>query len=129
MNSVSAIDPLVVRLLDFIRKREEGERVFVTHRLTTWIKNFLGQRVHRARKLAGLSVDVKLDGVRHAFGTCGIAAARDIKTLSVLTGHTGTNFSRMANFAVHTTRPARSFDVEAFDRGDLNPYREFNNDA
>jgi integrase len=87
------LDPVVVRLLEFIKNREEGDRVFVTHRLTPWTKDSLGHRVRRARELAGLPDDVKLYGVRHAFGTRGIIAGCDIKTLSVLMGHTDTKMT------------------------------------
>ena len=58
----------------------------------------LGHRVRRARELAGLPDDVKLYGVRHAFGARGIIAGCDIKTLSVLMGHTDT---KMTEHYVH----------------------------
>lgn len=90
---VIPMDPVVVRLLQSIRKRNEGEVVFLTHRKTPWHKDNLGLRIRRARQAAGLQDDVKLYGVRHAFGTRGIIAGCDIKTLSVLMGHTDTKMT------------------------------------
>lgn len=87
------LDPVVLRLLRFIRKRDEGERVFQTHRRTPWNRYSLGRRILRARQAAGLPDDVKLYGLRHAFGTRGIIAGCDIKTLSVLMGHTDTKMT------------------------------------
>lgn len=78
------LDPVVVALLKSIRKREEGERVFLTHRKTAWNRYSLDRRIPRARTAAGLPDDLKLYGTRHAFGTRGIIAGCDIKTLSVL---------------------------------------------
>ncbi len=90
---VIPLDPVVVRLLQSIQRRNEGDRVFLTHRKTAWNKDNLGHRIRRAREVAGLPADVKLYGVRHAFGTRGIIAGCDIKTLSVLMGHTDTKMT------------------------------------
>lgn len=79
---VIPLDPVVIRLLQSIRERAEGERVFLTHRGTPWNRFNLELRIRRARAVAGLPEDVKLYGTRHAFGTRGIVAGRDIKTLS-----------------------------------------------
>lgn len=87
------LDPVVVRLLELIKKRNEGERVFVTHRGTPWNTDSLGHRVRKALEVAGLPDDAKLYGVRHAFGTRGIIAGCDLKTLSVLMGHTDTKMT------------------------------------
>ena len=87
------LDPVVIRLLKWIQKREEGERVFLTHRKTPWNRFNLGLRIRRARTAAGLPDDLKLYGTRHAFGTRGIIAGCDIKTLSVLMGHTDTKMT------------------------------------
>lgn len=87
------LDPVVIRLLQLIRKRGEGERVFQTHRGTPWNRYNLGLRIRRAREAAGLPDDLKLYGTRHAFGTRGIVAGCDIKTLSVLMGHTDTKMT------------------------------------
>ncbi len=90
--------PVVVRLLRFIKRRNDGETVFLTYRLTPWTKSTLAQRVKRARRIAGVPEDAKLYGVRHAFGTRGIVNGVDIKTVSELLGHTTT---RMAEHYVH----------------------------
>jgi integrase len=47
------LHPVVVRLLITIRRRDEGERVFVNHRRTPWNKSNLALRVQRARLKAG----------------------------------------------------------------------------
>ena len=87
------LDSVVIKLLTSIRKREEGERVFLTHRKTPWNRYSLGLRIRRAKMVAGLPDDLKLYGTRHAFGTRGIIAGCDIKTLSVLMGHTDTKMT------------------------------------
>ena len=87
------LDDVTVRLLKFIQIRQEGDRVFQTHRKTAWNRYSLGLRIRRAREAAGLPDDLKLYGTRHAFGTRGIIAGCDIKTLSVLMGHTDTKMT------------------------------------
>ena len=87
------LDPVVVKLLTSIKKRNEGEFVFYTHCFTPWNRFNLGLRVRRARKKAGVSDEVKLYGVRHAFGTRGIVNGLDIKTLSTLMGHETTTMT------------------------------------
>jgi len=90
--------PTVVRLLRSIRRRNEGEIVFLTSRRTPWNRYNLGLRFRRARKKAGIRDDAKLYGVRHAFGTRGIVNGCDIKTLAELMGHTTT---RMTEHYLH----------------------------
>jgi len=88
---IIALHPSAIRLLARIRRRGEGEYVFVNHRRTPWNKNSLALRIKRAREKAGLPDDVKLYGVRHAFGTRAITnGSVDLKTLSELMGHTTT---------------------------------------
>jgi site-specific recombinase XerD len=88
----------VVKLLKSIKKRREGEHVFLTYRLTPWNRFSLGLRVRRAREKAGIPDDAKLYGVRHAFGTRGVVNGCDIKTLAELMGHTTT---RMTEHYLH----------------------------
>ncbi len=92
------IDPVVLRLLRSIKKRNEGEIVFLNHRLTPWTKNSLALRLRRARRTTGVPEEVKLYGIRHAFGTRAVIKGVDIKTLAELLGHTTT---RMAEHYVH----------------------------
>lgn len=84
---VIPLHPVVLKLLITIRKRNEGERVFLTYRKTPWNKNSLGLRVRRAREKAEIADDAKLYGIRHQFGTRAILNRVDIKTLSELMGH------------------------------------------
>ncbi len=95
---VIPLHPIVVRLLMAIRKRNEGEYVFLTCLHTPWDKNSLGQRLKRARKRAGVSEEAKLYGVRHAFGTRAVVQNVPLKTLAELLGHTTT---RMTEHYVH----------------------------
>lgn len=90
--------PVVEKLLRAIQRRGEGNRVFVTWRKTPWDRHTLGHRLRRARDQAGLADDVKLYGVRHAFGTRAIMVGVDIKTVSELMGHTTT---RMTEHYLH----------------------------
>lgn len=92
------LHPVVLKLLNWLHRRGEGEYVFLTHRKTRWTKNSLVLRVARARKKAGVSNDAKLYGIRHAFGTRAIVAGVDLKTTSALMGHTTT---RMTEHYVH----------------------------
>jgi len=95
---VIPLDRVAVKLLTWIRKRSEGDHVFLNHRKTPWNKDSLALRVSRAREKAGVSADAKLYGVRHAFGTKAIVAGVDLKTVSELMGHTTT---RMTEHYVH----------------------------
>lgn len=94
------LHPVVMRLLTWIKRLDEpGEVVFLTHRRTPWNKNSLAIRVQRARELAGIPDDVKLYGVRHAFGTRAVVnGGLDIKTVAELMGHTTT---RMTEHYLH----------------------------
>lgn len=87
------LHPVVVKLLISIKKRNEGEFVFVNHRRTPWNKFNLALRVRRARLKAGIPADAKLYGTRHAFGTRAIINGVELKTLSELLGHTTTRMS------------------------------------
>lgn len=95
---VIPMHPIVVRLLQSLQERGDGERVFLTWRKTPWDKNSLGHRLRRAREAAGVPEDAKLYGTRHAFGTRAIVNGVDVKTLSELLGHTTT---RMSEHYVH----------------------------
>lgn len=90
---VIPLHPVVVKLLIAIRRRNEGERVFLSHCKTPWTKNSLAIRFRRARRKAGLSEDAKLYGTRHAFGTRAIVNGVALKTLAELLGHTTTRMS------------------------------------
>jgi integrase len=93
------LHPVVLKLLISIRRRNEGERVFLTYRKSPWNRNSLALRVRRAREKAGIPDDVKLYGIRHQFGTRAILNHVGIKTLSDLMGHTNV---RMTEHYVHT---------------------------
>jgi integrase len=96
---VVPMDPIVVKLLRWIKRLEQpGEHVFLTFRKTPWERHNLSHRMRRARQAASLPADVKLYGVRHAFGTRGVMNQCDLKTLSALMGHTTT---RMTEYYVH----------------------------
>jgi integrase len=92
------IHPVVEKLLRVVQRRGEGNHVFVTWRKTPWDRHTLGHRLRRARDKAGVPADVKLYGVRHAFGTRAIMVGVDIKTVSELMGHTTT---RMTEHYLH----------------------------
>jgi integrase len=87
------LHPVVVKLLIWIRKREEGDLVFLNHRRNPWNKSNLALRMQRAREKAGIPLDAKLYGTRHAFGTRAIVNGVDLKTLAELLGHTTTRMS------------------------------------
>ena len=72
--------------------------MFLTYRLTPWHRSTLSQRIVRARRKAKIPEDVKLYGLRHAFGTRAITSGVDIKTAAELMGH---NSTRMTEHYVH----------------------------
>lgn len=92
------LHPVVIKLLDHIRRRNEGDLVFTNFRGTPWDKNSLGLRVRRARKRAGIPENRTLYSTRHAFGTRAVTNGVDIKTLAELMGHATT---RMTETYVH----------------------------
>jgi integrase len=85
---VIPLHPIVLRLLAWIQRQDEGKRVFLTHKKTAWNKDTLAQRLRRAREAAGVPDDVKLYCTRHAFGTRGVMNGVDLKSLSAVMGHT-----------------------------------------
>ena len=95
---VIPLHPVVIKLLKWIRRQNDGDFVFLTHRKTPWTKDSLALRVARAREKAGVPDDAKVYGMRHAFGTKAIIAGVDLKTLSELMGHTTT---RMTEHYLH----------------------------
>jgi integrase len=95
---VVPLDPVVAKLLYWLRARSDGPRVFVHCRNRPWTKDTLAQRVRRARLAAGIPEDATLYGLRHAFGTRGVVNGCDLKTLSTLMGHTTT---RMTEHYLH----------------------------
>ena len=84
------LHPVVLKLLRVLQRRNESTFVFVNRRRKPWDKDTLSLRLRRARDAAGIPADAKLYGVRHAFGTRGILNGCDLKTLSLLMGHTDT---------------------------------------
>ncbi len=95
------LDLVIVKLLRFLKARDEGEHVFVTFKKTPWTKDTLVQRMIRARTKAGVSNEAKLYGIRHAFGTRGVLRGLDLKSLSAVMGHTTT---RVTERYVHIAR-------------------------
>jgi integrase len=93
------LHPVVLKLLIQIRRRREpGNRVFLTHRKTPWNRSNLSLRVRRLRAIAFIPDDAKLYGLRHGFGTRSIHNGVDLKTLAELMGHSTT---RMTEHYVH----------------------------
>ena len=88
MPRIIVLHPVALKLLLWIKSRQEGSHVFLTFRGSPWNRHSVALWVRRARKAAGIADDAKLYGVRHAFGTRAIANGCDLKTLSVLMGHT-----------------------------------------
>ena len=95
------LDPVIMKLLRFLKTRDEGEHVFLTFKKTPWTKDTLVQRMIRARTKAGVSNEAKLYGIRHAFGTRGVLRGLDLKSLSAVMGHTTT---RVTERYVHIAR-------------------------
>ncbi len=92
--------PLVIKLLKRIHEQQPlaTKNVFLTARKTPWDRWNLGHRMRKLRDTADLPNDVKMYGIRHAFGTKSVLNGVDIKTLSELMGHTTT---RMTEHYIH----------------------------
>ena len=90
--------PVVVKLLIHLRKRSQGEHVFLNERGNPWNRCSLSLRIQRCRRRQGIPDDAKLYGVRHQFGTAAIVRGVDIKTLAHLMGHQST---RMTEHYLH----------------------------
>ncbi len=89
----------VIGLLTTIRRRNESDEfVFVKPKGKPWARNSVQQQLRRLRRHLGLADDVVLYGLRHRFGTESIKAGIDLKTASVLLGHSTT---RMAEHYMH----------------------------
>lgn len=92
--------PVVMRLLEWIRRQPGADQVHVFHnaRGNPWHRSALALRIRRLREKIGLPTRVKLYGLRHLFGTNSILAGNDIKTTAELLGHTSV---KMAEHYVH----------------------------
>jgi integrase len=88
MPRIVPLHPVIVRLIKVLRARNESDFVFVNRWQRPWKKDALCLRLRRARTASGLPDDAKLYGVRHAFATRSLMAGNDLKTTSVLLGHT-----------------------------------------
>ena len=84
--------PIAARLVAYLIRNQfpDQERVFVNARGTPWTRYALSCRMKRLRSSLGLPADCKTYGLRHKFGTDGVKNGVEIKTLSVLMGHTNT---------------------------------------
>jgi integrase len=80
--------------------RPDSEHVFLNADCRPWTKEGLGRHFWRLRGRLGLPPDAKLYGCRHRFGTEAVKAGVDLKTASVLMGHTTT---RMTEHYIHVT--------------------------
>ena len=87
------LHPVIIKMLVYLRRYATGDHVFTTFRGTPWNRSSLSLRVQRARKVAGISDDMKLYGIRHQFGTKAIVNGVDLKTLAELMGHTTTKMT------------------------------------
>lgn len=95
---VIILNDCCVRLLTWIRKRQEGEFVFLNSKGEPWTKNALNLRVRALRLKNGIAEDAKLYGLRHRFGTRHAAKGTPLKILAELMGHSTT---RMTEHYVH----------------------------
>lgn len=93
------LHPVAVNLLLHLRKRSTSEYVFLDSLGNLWTRNSLAIRLRRARKVAGVPNNVKIYGIRHAFGTRAIAQGNcDLATVAELMGHRST---RMTEHYLH----------------------------
>jgi integrase len=71
-------------------QRADQEYVFLNRKGGRWDRYRLTERFFRVRAKLGIPTNCKLYGARHSFGTRMALAGVELKTLSVLMGHTNT---------------------------------------
>lgn len=91
---VLILHPVVVKLLIWILRRQEGERIFLNQHGKPWSEWWLPTYFARRRKALGIPFDCKQYGARHAFGTNAVLRDVDLITLSELLGHTTLDMTR-----------------------------------
>jgi integrase len=80
--------PVVTALLLWMRRQHgRGQYVFVNLRGEPWNRCSLSLRMQRLRRHAGVSVEAKLHGLRHQFGTSALRGGANIKFVSLSMGH------------------------------------------
>ena len=88
----------VVKLLTYRRKQTDGPYVFLNAYGNPWHRSALSLRLQRCRARQDIPKEATLYGVRHKFGTDAIIKGVDLKSLSMLMGHTTT---RMTEYYLH----------------------------
>lgn len=86
------LHPKVVRLLQFLRKRQQrlglvSKLVFLNSRKKAWTRNALVLRMMDIRERAGIPKGVKLYGLRHAYATKLAVSGASAAQIAELLGH------------------------------------------
>ena len=93
------LPPQAVRLLALIARTDRQEpHIFVNGWGNPWRQNALSARMAGIRDRAGIPKDAKLYGNRHRYACDAILSGVELKTLSLLMGHTTT---RTTEYYVH----------------------------
>lgn len=89
---VIILHPVAARLIAFLLRNQipNQTKLFINSRGTAWTRYAIACRMKRLRKRLKLPRDCKTYGLRHKFGTDAIRNGVELKTLSVLMGHTDT---------------------------------------
>lgn len=82
--------PAALKLLAWLHRHGRGGALFRGGRGQPWQRETLSAGARKARKAAGLPADCFLYGTRHAFGHAAAKSGVNLKTISVLMGHTTT---------------------------------------
>jgi integrase len=103
-----------IRLLAWLaRTTLDQTHVFLNNCGRPWDRNSLGLRMYRMRQRLGIPVGVKLHGCRHSFATRLLLAGTELKTTSVLMGHTST---KMCEHYVHIAGETK-YLLDALEKG------------
>lgn len=95
---VVPLHPILIRLLVWIRRNQESERIFLNSHNKPWKRNSFALRIMRLRVKTETPKSAKLYGARHMFATDLVKKKVNLATLAELLGHAST---RMTEYYVH----------------------------
>lgn len=85
---IIVLHPVVLRLLDWIRRHGPNPRfIFTNSKGWNWTNPAIHWRIQQIRAAANVRPDVTCYGCRHAFCTDAVLAGVDIATVAALAGH------------------------------------------
>lgn len=84
---VALVSDAVELLRSVAHVANPGDRVFVNNCGRPWTRKSLGQHLRYLKRRHGIDTPATLHGIRHRFGSCGVAAGAPIKLIAQQLGH------------------------------------------